>query len=67
MSAFAIIVLVVGAGLLLLGTAAACALYSSSVSHKGQQDNEVQHASLWGLFILGISAGLLMIWLALPA
>ncbi len=66
MSTFDIIVLVVGAGLLLLGGGSGIALFARAMKISDKFGDETNVGTLWGLFILGISAGLLLIWWALP-
>ena len=66
MSTFEIIVLVVGAGLLLLGGGSGIALFARAMKISDKFGDETNVGTLWGLFILGISAGLLLIWWALP-
>ena len=67
MSTFDIIVLVVGAGLLLLGGGSGIALFARAMKISDKFGDETNVGTLWGLFILGISAGLLLIWWALPS
>lgn len=66
MSAFDIVVLIVGSGLLLLGGGAGYALFTRSLKISDKFGDETNVGTLWGLFILGLSAGLLLIWWALP-
>ncbi|CAM3744554.1 hypothetical protein VA7868_03396 [Vibrio aerogenes CECT 7868] len=66
MSTFQMIVLVVGAGLLLLGAFSGCALFVRSLKISDKFGDETHVGTLWGLFILGLSAGLLLMWLVLP-
>ncbi len=67
MSTFDIIVLVVGTGLLLLGGGSGIALFARAMKISDKFGDETNVGTLWGLFILGISAGLLLIWWALPS
>lgn len=66
MSTFEIIVLVVGFGLLLLGSFSGYALLSRALRLSDKFGDETNIGTLWGLFILGLSAGLTLIWWALP-
>lgn len=66
MSTFFIIVLFVGSGLLLLGSVSGYALFSRSLKIGDKFGDETNIGTLWGLFILGLAAGLLLIWWALP-
>ncbi len=66
MTTFEIIVFVVGAGLLLLGSGSGVALFARALKISDKFGDETNVGTLWGLFILGISAGLLLIWWALP-
>jgi hypothetical protein len=66
MSTFDIVVLVVGFGLLVLGAVSACALFMRSLKLSDKFGDETNVGTLWGLFLLGLSAGLLLIWWALP-
>ncbi len=66
MSSFEIVVLVVGSGLLLLGGLSGYALFTRALKVSDQFGDETNIGTLWGLFILGLSAGLLLIWWALP-
>lgn len=66
MTTFEIIVLIVGAGLLLLGSLSGYALFARALKLSDKFGDETNVGTLWGLFILGLSAGLLLIWWALP-
>jgi hypothetical protein len=66
MSSFEIVVLVVGSGLLLLGGLSGYALFTRALKVSDKFGDETNIGTLWGLFILGLSAGLLLIWWALP-
>lgn len=66
MSAFEIIVLIVGSGLLLLGGFSGYALFARALKMTDKFGDETNVGTLWGLFMLGLSAGLLLIWWALP-
>lgn len=66
MPAFEIIVLIVGGGLLLLGGFSGYALFARALKISDKFGDETNVGTLWGLFILGLSAGLLLIWWALP-
>ena len=66
MTPFEIIVLVVGSGLLLLGGVSGYALFARALKISDKLGDETNIGTLWGLFFLGLSAGLLMIWWALP-
>ena len=66
MSTFEIIVLIVGAGLLLLGSFSGYALLARALRISDKFGDETNIGTLWGLFILGLSSGLLLIWWALP-
>ena len=67
MEPFQIVVLVVGAGMLLLGAASGFALFARALKLSDKFGDETNVGTLWGLFLLGISAGLLLVWWALPA
>ncbi|MGB5445174.1 MAG: hypothetical protein WBM99_06670 [Psychromonas sp.] len=66
MSTFSIVVLVVGGGLLLLGAISGYALFARALKISDKYGDETNMGTLWGLFILGLSAGLLLVWWALP-
>mgnify|MGYP001291060352 CR=1 FL=1 len=66
MSVFLIIVLIVGVGLLLLGFISGYALFGRALKISDKFGDETNVGTLWGLFILGLSSGLLLTWLALP-
>lgn len=66
MSAFSIVVLIVGGGLLLLGAFSGYALFTRALKVSDKFGDETNVGTLWGLFILGLSAGLLLTWWALP-
>lgn len=66
MSAFEIIVFLVGAGLLLLGGGSGYALFARALKISDRFGDETNVGTLWGLFLLGLSAGLLLMWWALP-
>jgi len=66
MSIFSIVVLVAGSGLLLLGAISGYALFARALKISEKYGDETNIGTLWGLFILGLSAGLLLVWWALP-
>jgi len=66
MSAFDIVVLIVGGGLLLLGGVSGYALFARALRISDKYGDETNVGTLWGLFLLGLFAGLLLIWWALP-
>jgi hypothetical protein len=66
MPTFHIVLLVVGIGLLLLGGGSAYALFARAVKLSDRFGDETNVGTLWGLFLLGVSAGLFLIWWALP-
>ncbi len=66
MSAFDIVILIVGGGLLLLGGVSGYALFARALKISDKYGDETNIGTLWGLFLLGVPAGLLLIWWALP-
>lgn len=66
MTPFEIVMLVVGVGLLLLGSVSGYTLFSRALKVSDKYGDETNVATLWGLFILGLCAGLLLVWLSLP-
>lgn len=66
MTAFSIILLIVGISLLLLGSVSGYALFSRSISQNKISNDETNIGTLWGLFIIGVWVGLIFIWWALP-
>jgi hypothetical protein len=66
MSTFDVVVVVVGAGLLLLGAFSGYALFSRALKLSDKFGDETNVGTLWGLFLLGIPAGLTLIWFGLP-
>lgn len=66
MSIFSIVVLVVGGGLLLLGAMSGIALFARALRLSDRVGDETNVGTLWGLFLLGIASGLLLVWWALP-
>lgn len=54
MTTFEIIVLIVGAGLLLLGGLSGYALFSRALKISDKFGDEANVGTLWGLFILGL-------------
>jgi len=66
MSTFEIIVLIVGAGLLILGIFSGYALLSRALTLSDKFGDETNIGTLWGLFLLGVPSGLLLIWWSLP-
>jgi hypothetical protein len=65
---FSSIVLIVGVGLLLLGGASSIALFSRALKPAPTTPgSETQLGTLWGLFLLGISLGLVLVFFALRA
>jgi len=66
MTVFDIILLVVGLALLALGGISGGALFARAVKISDRFGDETNVGTLWGLFFLGLAAGLLMIWIALP-
>jgi hypothetical protein len=67
MSVFSYIVLVVGCGLLILGSVSGYALFARALKISDKFGDETNVGTLWGLFILGLSAGLLLVWWSLPS
>ncbi|TLU65315.1 hypothetical protein FE810_08480 [Thalassotalea litorea] len=65
MTSFQIIVLVVGVCLLLLGGFSGIAIFIRALKISDKFGDETNVGSLWGLFMLGIAAGLLLTWWAL--
>ncbi len=65
MEIFEVIVLIVGFGLLVLGSSSGYALFNRALKTPDQFGDESNVGTLWGLFILGLSLGLLLIWWAL--
>lgn len=63
---FSIVMLVVGIGLLLLGAISGYALFARALKISDKYGDETNVGTLWGLFILGLSAGLFLVWWALP-
>jgi len=66
MSAFDIIVLIVGFILLLLGIFSGLSLFRQASKGSIDIDDNSSMLSIWGLFLTGICVGLLFIWVALP-
>ena len=66
MNTFDIVVLLVGIGLLILGAASGGALFIRALKLSDRFGDETNVGTLWGLLLLGLSVGLLLIWLALP-
>jgi hypothetical protein len=66
MTAFDIVVLVVGIGLLTLGAVSGFALFARALKISDRFGDETNVGTLWGLFLLGLSAGLALLWWALP-
>lgn len=66
MTPFDIILLIVGFALLLLGAGSGIALFARAIKLSDKFGDETNIGTLWGLFFLGLAAGLLMIWIALP-
>lgn len=53
--------------MLLLGAASGIALFARALKLSDRFGDETNVGTLWGLFLLGISGGLLLVWWALPA
>lgn len=66
MTAFETILVAVGAGLLLLGSISAFALFARALKISDRFGDETNVGTLWGLFLLGVSAGLWLMWWGLP-
>ena len=66
MSVFSVVLLMVGGGLLVLGGLSGFALFSRALKISDKFGDETNVGTLWGLFIFGLSAGLLFVWWALP-
>jgi hypothetical protein len=66
MTAFNIVVLVVGVALLVLGGVSGYALFARALKISDKFGDETNVGTLWGLFLLGLSAGLALLWWALP-
>ncbi len=65
MEAFNIVVLVVGLGLLILGGVSGYALFARALKISDKFGDETNVGTLWGLFLLGLAAGLALLWWAL--
>lgn len=65
MEAFDIVVLVVGLGLLILGGGSGYALFARALKISDKYGDETNVGTLWGLFLLGLAAGLALLWWAL--
>lgn len=65
MEAFNIVVLVVGLGLLILGGVSGYALFARALKISDKFGDETNVGTLWGLFLLGLAAGLVLLWWAL--
>lgn len=66
MTAFGIILVIVGAALLILGGVSAFTLFARALKISDRFGDETNVGTLWGLFLLGVSAGLWLIWWGLP-
>jgi hypothetical protein len=66
LSYFEIVLLIIGFCLILLGGFAGYALLSRSLKISDQFGDETNVGTLWGLFMVGLSIGLFMVWVALP-
>lgn len=66
MTAFEIVVLIVGVALLILGGVSGYALFARALKISDKFGDETNVGTLWGLFLLGLSAGLALLWWALP-
>jgi hypothetical protein len=66
MTPFNIVLVVVGVGLLLLGGVSGYALFARALKISDKFGDETNVGTLWGLFLLGLSAGLALLWWALP-
>ena len=62
MSVFSIILVIVGFGLLTLGAVSGGALFSRALKAADRVGDETNVGTLWGLFLLGVVAGLFLIW-----
>ncbi|HEX7718346.1 MAG TPA: hypothetical protein VF389_00950 [Woeseiaceae bacterium] len=65
MEAFNIVVLIVGLGLLILGGVSGYALFARALKISDKFGDETNVGTLWGLFLLGLAAGLALLWWAL--
>jgi hypothetical protein len=66
MTAFEIVVLLVGGALLVLGGGSGYALFARALKISDKFGDETNVGTLWGLFLLGLAAGLTLLWWALP-
>lgn len=66
MTAFDIVVLIVGVALLVLGGVSGYALFARALKISDKFGDETNVGTLWGLFLLGLCAGLALLWWALP-
>jgi hypothetical protein len=57
---------VVGLALLILGGVSGYALFARALKISDKFGDETNVGTLWGLFLLGLSAGLALLWWALP-
>ena len=65
MTAFEIIVAIVGAGLLALGGVSGVALFRRALIQGDRMGDETNVGTLWGLFTMGVTIGLLLLYWAL--
>jgi uncharacterized BrkB/YihY/UPF0761 family membrane protein len=66
MRVFDVIILVVGFGLLLLAASSGYCLFKNALRIPTGIGRESDSTTLWGLFLLGLSLGLLLMWWGLP-
>lgn len=67
MKTFDIILLITGSGLGLLGGAAGLSLLLRALRSAPRTGDETNVGTLWGLFVVGLTIGLFLIWWALPS
>jgi hypothetical protein len=66
MSAFDVVTLLVGGALLCLGGLSGAALFKRALKAADKFGDETNVGTLWGLFLIGVSMGMFLIWWVLP-
>mgnify|MGYP006279366443 CR=1 FL=1 len=67
MNSFELVSLVVGIGLLTLSGSSGYALFKTAFKPQERSHQGVNLMTLWGLFVIGLAFGLLLVWWGLPS
>lgn len=62
---FSEIILVIGFTLLFISAISVCALLVIAIKKPEENSDDINIGTLWGLFLFGLSMGMLLLWISL--